>query len=62
MDTQMNFVLTEDLATADALSKAGFQLVQTVGNSWLFLNDNKKMVFANTDNKLVFTYTNMMMF
>lgn len=58
----MNFLLTEDLATADALSKAGFQLVQTVGNSWLFLNDNKKMVFANTDNKLVFTYTNMMMF
>lgn len=58
----MNFVLTEDLATADTLSKAGFQLVQTVGNSWLFLNDNKKMVFANTDNKLVFTYTNMMMF
>ena len=64
MDSQMNFVITEDKATADAFKKAGFQIVQTVGNAWLFLNDKKKMMFTNTnkDTNLVFTYTNKMMF
>ena len=62
MDTQMNFVITEDSSTKEALEKAGFQLVQAVGNAWLFLNDNKKMVFADADKKLVYAYTNMMMF
>lgn len=63
MDNQMNFILTEDKSTADALYKAGFQIVQTVGDSWLFLNDKKRMAFAdNGDKSLIFAYTNKMMF
>jgi len=61
MDNQMNFVITEDEATVEALTKAGLQLVQRVGNAWLFLNDNKKMIFDD-GTKLVFSYTNRMMF
>lgn len=57
----MNFVITEDEATVEALTKAGLQLVQRVGNAWLFLNDNKKMIFDD-GTKLVFSYTNRMMF
>lgn len=63
MESQMNFVITEDKATADVFIKMGFELVQTVGNSWLFLNDNNKLLFACTeDTPLVFAYTNRMMF
>lgn len=59
-----NFILTEDEATKNALVDAGFQLVQAVGGSWLFLNDNKKMTFANIENSenFMFAYTNKMMF
>ena len=59
----MNFILTEDKPTADALYKAGFQIVQTVGDSWWFLNDKRKMAFADGGNStLIFAYTNKMMF
>ena len=61
MESQMNFILTESEDTARELQRLGFQIVQTVGDSWLFLNDNKKIMF--TDGKdLKFTYTNKMMF
>ena len=64
MGKQMNFIITEDELTKNALVKAGFQIVQTIGNSWLFLNDNNKLLFACAENKepLAFAYTNKMMF
>lgn len=63
-DNQMNFIITENKDTADELQKLGFQIVQTIGDSWLFLNDKKKMMFADIKNNknLVFAYTNKMMF
>ena len=59
-----NFILTEDKATKNALVNAGFQLVQAVGGSWLFLNDINKVHFADVTNgeSLMFAYTNKMMF
>lgn len=61
MESQMNFILTESEDTARELQRLGFQIVQTVGDSWLFLNDNKKIMFADGKD-LKFTYTNKMMF
>ena len=57
----MNFIITEDKATIDELLNMGFQNVQQIGNAWLFLNDNNKMMFAEGKD-LKFTYTNKMMF
>ena len=59
-----NFILTEDEATKNTLIKLGFQLVQVVGSSWLFLNDRNNIHFADVNNgeSLMFTYTNRMMF
>jgi hypothetical protein len=63
MANQMNFLITEDEVTKEVFVKAGFQIVQTVGNSWLFLNDNDKLFFAcEGDVPLQFAYTNKMMF
>ena len=59
-----NFILTEDEATKNTLIKLGFQLVQVVGGSWLFLNDRNNIHFGDVNNgeSLMFTYTNRMMF
>lgn len=68
MDNQFNsntnFILTEDEATKNTLIKLGFQLVQAVGGSWLFLNDRNNIHFSDVNNgeSLMFTYTNRMMF
>lgn len=57
----MNFVMTKDEETANALLKAGFQIIQAVGDSWVFMNDNKKMMFTK-DKNLKLTYTNKLLF
>ena len=63
MANQMNFLITEDIATKEVFEKAGLQLIQKVGNSWLFLNDNNKLLFAcEGETPLTFAYTNKMMF
>lgn len=63
-NSSSNFILTEDEITKNALVNAGFQLVQAVGGSWLFLNDNNNIHFADVTNgeSLMFAYTNKMMF
>lgn len=63
-NTNTNFILTEDDATKNTLIKLGFQLVQAVGGSWLFLNDRNNIHFADVNNgeSLMFTYTNRIMF
>lgn len=57
----LNFILTDDQNTADKLMAAGFQLAQTIGDTWLFINDQTKMMFAEGEN-LRLTYTNKLMF
>lgn len=59
-NNQMNFIITEDKDTADELLKLGFQAVINTGDSWLFLNDNNKLMFAG-DKNLKYTFTNTMM-
>ena len=63
-NTNTNFILTEDETTKNTLIQLGFQLVQAVGGSWLFLNDRNNIHFADVNNgeSLMFTYTNRMMF
>ena len=58
-----NFIITDSFETANALMDAGFQIIQTMENSYLFLNDpTKKMVFSEDGKKLQFTYTHKLMF
>ena len=61
MGKDTNFILTDDKTTADKLVKLGFQVVQMMGKSWLFLNDNSKLMYAQDEN-LKYTFTNKMMF
>lgn len=61
MGKDTNFILTDDKTTADKLVKLGFQVVQMMGRSWLFLNDNSKLMYAQDEN-LKYTFTNKMMF
>ena len=56
-----NFIITDSFETANALMDKGLQIIQTMGNSYLFLNDPQKMVFSE-DEKLQFAYTNKLMF
>ena len=61
MGKDTNFILTDDKTTADKLVKLGFQVIQMMGRSWLFLNDNSKLMYAQDEN-LKYTFTNKMMF
>lgn len=63
MDKQSNFIVTDSEEDARKLIHYGLQIVQATGGYWLFLNDQKKMMFANKqDENLKFVYTNKMLF
>jgi uncharacterized protein YaiI (UPF0178 family) len=60
MSQKQNFIKTLDVAIADKLISAGFQLVSQSGNVYTFLNQPpKNFTFDSVDKKKI-AYTNIL--
>ena len=60
MSQKQNFIKTLDVAIADKLISAGFQLVSQSGNIYTFLNQPpKNFTFDSVDKKKI-AYTNIL--
>lgn len=60
-NTKYNFLITTDKDTADILVNHGLKLIQSAGNTFIFLNNQNKMQFSGSE-LLKVVYTNKMMF
>ena len=55
------FIQTQDVSTANLLSKAGYQQIQNSNGIYVFLNTDK-IQFSNDVDKKKIQYTNMLTF
>lgn len=57
-NTNLPFVVTQDLETKQYLEKQGFQIIDTDGKRWTFLNCPEKSQRLSFDSNQKLTFTN----
>ena len=59
MSMNKKFIIVNDKPTADKLSAAGFVLLSHMGNTFTFMNEQKKMNFNDIDKSKI-CYSNIL--